>query len=179
MGDENASTLDGRLAAVMEKHDELVQNATTDCTEHDGDVSGQIIWRSAEVLCNFLGLHPQCVAGLRVAELGSGVGLCGVTAAAAGASSVVMTDGNLLALDLLTKNCLAAKSKSGADVEVAQLHWGAGEALDNFVEEKGSFDVVIAADVVYDLSCARSMFETARAMLDTADGQFLVSYVPR
>ena len=134
---------------------------------------------AVQVICHFLGSDQgsRSVAGLRVLELGAGVGLCGMAAAAAGAQSVVMTDGNLLALDLLKRNCEA--STAAAEIRATQLHWGKGAALDQFVSEHKGFDLVLAADVVYDLSFAQSFFETAHTMLVSTDGQLLMSYVPR
>ncbi|GAB0494190.1 hypothetical protein MMPV_005480 [Pyropia vietnamensis] len=73
----------------------LAQAPTThaaDAARDPGD-TGTTVWDGALVLAAALAAHPAAtVAGRRVVELGSGVGLVGVVAAKAGATATVLTD---------------------------------------------------------------------------------------
>ena len=50
------------------------------------------VWEGGEGLSGHLVRHPQLVRGKRCVELGSGVGVVGLTAAALGARCVLLTD---------------------------------------------------------------------------------------
>ena len=50
------------------------------------------VWEGGEGLSGHLVRHPQLVRGQRCVELGSGVGVVGLTAAALGARCVLLTD---------------------------------------------------------------------------------------
>eukprot|EP00873_Tetraselmis_striata_P033106 jgi/Tetstr1/453370/TSEL_040359.t1 len=54
---------------------------------------GWQLWPAARVLADLLVASPALVHGKRVLELGAGCGLCGLVAAALGASAVELTDG--------------------------------------------------------------------------------------
>lgn len=103
---------------------------------------GAAVYEASFVLADFL-VHRTALAlgGKTVLELGSGVGLVSVIAARLGALRVLATDGDPKSVSLTRENLL----RNGIDARAtaAQLLWG--HASNNV---HGSFDVVLAADVV-------------------------------
>jgi len=135
-----------------------------------GSAIGSIVWPGAAVLCEFLASRPELVAGRRVLELGSGVGLVAVVAARLGAASVLATEapGAEDVLRLLRAN---AASSGAALVGVAALAWGAlpwaefaGRA------EAAGFDIVLSADCVYEPASALLLAETLALALHFPGG---------
>jgi predicted nicotinamide N-methyase len=98
-----------------------------------------VLWRSGVALAREL--HGEPLRGLRVVELGCGLALPSIAAARAGAT-VLATDGDAEALELLARNAEA----NGVQVETATIDWkDPGELL-----ERAPFDLVLAADVLYE-----------------------------
>jgi predicted nicotinamide N-methyase len=98
-----------------------------------------VLWRSGVALAREL--DGAALDGLRVVELGCGLGLPSIAAARAGAS-VLATDADPEALELLARNARA----NGVSVETAQADWAnPGELV-----ERGPFDLALAADVLYE-----------------------------
>jgi len=100
----------------------------------------------------------------RVLELGAGVGLPGLWAASTGAH-VVLSDAQSAVLELLRRN---AALSGAARVEVRAVRWGEPPAW-----LKG-FDVVLAADVLYEDGAAELLLATASAALRPG-GVFLLA----
>ena len=98
-----------------------------------------VLWRSGMALARELAVMP--LAGLRVVELGCGLGVPSLVAARAGAT-VLATDGDPDALALLDRNA----RENGVAVETAHVDWDATDAL----VARGPFDLVLAADVLYE-----------------------------
>jgi predicted nicotinamide N-methyase len=98
-----------------------------------------VLWRSGVALGRELA--GSALAGLRVVELGCGLGVPSLVAARAGAS-VLATDEEPEALELLRCNA----RENGVAVETARVAWeAAGELV-----ARGPFDLVLAADVLYE-----------------------------
>jgi predicted nicotinamide N-methyase len=97
------------------------------------------LWRSGLALARELDGVP--LRGLRVVELGCGLGLPSIAAARAGAD-VLATDGDPEALALLGRNA----ELNGVEVETARVDWHEPEGLVG----RGPFDLVLAADVLYE-----------------------------
>ena len=105
-----------------------------------------VLWRSGVALARELdGLSP---AGLLVVELGCGLGAPSIAAARAGAS-VLATDASGEALELLTRNAAA----NAVSIETAVVDWADPVA----VLERGPFDLVLAADVLYERTAAAQL----------------------
>jgi predicted nicotinamide N-methyase len=97
------------------------------------------LWPSGLALADALALRDD-LDGVRLLELGSGLGLASVVAARAGAQ-VMATDGVSDAV-VFTAHNLAVNQLEG---EVALVDWRAPDAL----VERGPWDLVVAADVFY------------------------------
>lgn len=98
-----------------------------------------VLWRSGVALGR--NLAGSRLAGLRVVELGCGLGVPSLVAARAGAA-VLATDGCAEALELVERNA----RENGLSVATARVDWGAADEL----VARGPFDLVLAADVLYE-----------------------------
>jgi predicted nicotinamide N-methyase len=112
----------------------------------DGDVEWaplvpywSVLWRSGLALGRELSRWR--LDGLRVVELGCGLGVPSLAASRSGAA-VLATDASVEALELLGRNA----SRNGLDLETAQVDW----ARPAWLLEHDPFDLVLAADVLYD-----------------------------
>ena len=99
----------------------------------------EVLWRSGVVLARELEDEP--LRGLRVVELGCGLGVPSILAARAGAK-VLATDVASEALELVRRSAEA----NGVEVETAVADWAAPDELVG----RGPFDLVLAADVLYE-----------------------------
>src|SRR4051812_18773535 len=99
-----------------------------------------VLWRSGVALGRELAASGGRLDRLRVVELGCGLGVPSLVAARAGAE-VLATDAELEALEMVSRNA----RENGLEVETRRLAWDAADGL-------GSFDLVLAADVLYERS---------------------------
>ena len=100
---------------------------------------GLMLWESAIALAAELMARPALVTGKTVLELGSGLGLCGVVAAALGAR-VTQTDHDA--------GALAACERTAALNGICGITRTTGDWHDWRLP--GTFDVILGADVGYD-----------------------------
>jgi predicted nicotinamide N-methyase len=107
-----------------------------------------VLWRSGVALGRELAAAPARLAGLRVVELGCGLGVPSVAAARAGAT-VLATDASDEALHMTERNA----HENGVRVETARADWDAAEEL----VARGPFDLVLAADVLYERSAVAQL----------------------
>jgi predicted nicotinamide N-methyase len=112
----------------------------------DGDVEWaplvpywSVLWRSGVALAREL--SGWRLDGLRVVELGCGMGVPSFAASRSGAA-VLATDASVEALELLARNA----SRNGLAVDTARVDWASPAAL----LERAPFDLVLAADVLYE-----------------------------
>jgi predicted nicotinamide N-methyase len=98
-----------------------------------------VLWRSGVALAREL--EGIALAGKRVVELGCGLGLPSIAAARAGAS-VLATDSDPEALELVARNARA----NGVDLETAAVDWSSPDGL----AARAPFDLALAADVLYE-----------------------------
>ena len=98
-----------------------------------------VLWRSGVALAHEL--DGVALRGLRVVELGCGLAVPSIAAARAGAA-VLATDSSAEALALVARNAHA----NGVRVETATVDWAEPDEL----VRRGPFDVVLAADVLYE-----------------------------
>jgi predicted nicotinamide N-methyase len=97
------------------------------------------LWSSGEVLARKVA--ERDVDGLRVVELGCGLALPSL-AAAAGGARVLATDWSPDAVDLAQENA----GRNALELETALVRWSEPEAL----LERAPWDLVLAADVLYE-----------------------------
>ena len=120
-------------------------------------------WTSGVVLA---GLLARCsLRGVRVLELGGGLGLVGMAAARAGAR-VTVNDRSRLALAFAALNA----QENRLAVETLQCEWQRPQAL----EARGPWDLVLGADILYDERSAQAL----SALLDrvvAADGEVWIT----
>jgi predicted nicotinamide N-methyase len=112
------------------------------------------LWPSAIALARVL--SSEDLTGRRAVELGCGVGLPTVAALARGAK-VLATDHYEAALDFTVHN---ARTNLGLEPETALLDWHAPD-----VERLGTFDLVLAADVLYERRSVPSLADLVPKLL--------------
>lgn len=83
-----------------------------------GDGLGAKVWSVCHIMCRELVRHPEIFRGQQVLELGSGTGLVGLVAAAAGAQQVVMTDYEDQVVDNL-RTCMHMNTAAAAAAAAA------------------------------------------------------------
>jgi predicted nicotinamide N-methyase len=98
-----------------------------------------ILWRSGVALAREL--DNVALRGRRVVELGCGLAVPSLAAARAGAE-VLATDTSAEALELVARNA----RENGVRVETAAVNWADPDEL----VTRGPFDLVLAADVLYE-----------------------------
>src|SRR4051812_29675010 len=99
-----------------------------------------VLWRSGVALGRALAASGRRLDGLRVLELGCGLGVPSLVATRMGAD-VLATDSEAEALEMVSRNA----RENGTRVETARVEWHAADEL-------GRFDLVLAADVLYERS---------------------------
>ena len=140
------------IAAPVRIYEAASQDAALDAAiETDSDPFGACCWPSAVVAARTLAARD--VAGLKVLELGAGTGLASATAARLGAD-VVATDVSDISLELLRR---AAADGGAFDVQL--LDFTDSDA----VAALGDFDIIVAADTLYEEAIARATARVARA----------------
>jgi len=138
-----------------------------------GHATGATQWPAGRLLCDFL-CSRGALAGCAACELGCGLGMCGLTAAALGAS-VVLTDGDAGCVAFAAAN---AQVSSG-QVRAALLRWGDAAATAAVLADAAAgFQLVLGGDLVYEaglpgFAAVRSLFGTVHALL-APGGVFLL-----
>ena len=134
--------------------------------EHAG--TGGVVWPCSRALCRWMGNNVQHdLRGARVLELGAGTGVCGIYAAALGASRVLLTDDDRPALLSLARSNVSLNAglyAEGADIQVQALVWGQRAAMD--VDQ---FDVVLGSDLTHLNRGCWLLCETLTMLLTVAD----------
>lgn len=124
---------------------------------------GLFVWPSALLLSEFLWQHRSQLPGMRIVELGAGVGLPGILAAKLGAR-VVLTDRDALpVLENLRQNC----KRNGVSCKVCALAWGTVTESMEAVRAEG-VDLVMGADCVYSREEAEGLLATVSCLVSGA-----------
>jgi len=114
-------------------------------------------------------MNPSLFQSKSVCELGCGLGMVTVLLAKLGvAQCVVATDGDDDTLDLLQENILS--SECVGQVAVEKLYWGTESHIKNIIHKyhpitANGFDILIAADVVYEQEQIEPLISTVSSML--------------
>jgi len=136
---------------------ELLDSAATDF-----DLTGQIIWPAAAVLCQFAMKEREMFRGKAVLEVGAGVGISGLLASHF-AESVVLSDANEVILDLLRRN-IAQNARENCSCW--KLDWAVTDDLLEISSKfSNGFDIIIGSDVVYWRESILPLFTTIHKLL--------------
>jgi predicted nicotinamide N-methyase len=139
----------------------------------DGDPSWASVWPAAAALAAYVNANPKLVEGKRLVELGAGLGIPSLVAAARGARSATLMDREPLALHcaLSTAECCGLTVGAVGDerdgvVSASVSDWG------EFARQGGEgIDVVLAAEVLYDPSDAAPLAECVASLLTNDSGR--------
>lgn len=118
------------------------------------------IWPSGVALGAAVATHPELVAGARVLELGSGIGITAALALAAGAD-VIATDYAPESLVLTRLTCL---DHAGREPETMRVNWR-DPAHRELLAQHGPYPVVLAADVLYEARDIAPLLELANRIV--------------
>lgn len=165
-----------------------------EATEHffDFNATGARVWPAAPVLIRHLENSPslrQRLSGARVLELGSGLGLVGLSIAALGAKKVCLTDRlvprfadprgtsgpilhsefQLKALDSNVEANIPALRHTNCELVVKELAFGNVAAATQIVDEHGPFDVVVGSDVTFFEPAIPALVQTLRCCVSHSE----------
>jgi len=153
----------------------------------NADCSWGSVWPAAVNLAALIASTPSLVQGQRVCELGSGLGIPGLVAAAVGASTVTLIDREALALHCAMSTAAVCGLRTGpvpddsaaatsfyatpsaGVVSASMADWGADPAEDL------AFDVVLAAEVLYEPAAAMAFARSAERRLRKSGGTLLLA----
>lgn len=123
---------------------------------------GRFIWHGARALVELLMTIELDVRGKRVLELGSGLGLVGLTCARCGAAAVVLTDRDV---DLMEACARSIALNAFDQVSCARLDWAEVISGVADVEALGTFDIILGADIIYEEEHARMVLGVLQKLL--------------
>lgn len=142
--------------------------------EEKPDLLGLDIWPASLHLCEYIAANPALVAGATVLELGAGVGLPGLLAAQLGAARVVLTDYEQKVVDHVARN--ASLCHVGDRCQGLRLDWTKLDLLPP--EHRGTYSVLLAADVLYIQDIMPGFVDSVLALL-APGGMVLVGHQSR
>jgi predicted nicotinamide N-methyase len=101
-------------------------------------------WAGGQALARYILDHPQCVAGKRVLDIGSGSGLVGIAAMKAGAVRATAADIDVFAAAAIARNA----AMNGVTIKVATC---------NLIGGTAPWDVILVGDLFYERPLAESL----------------------
>eukprot|EP00035_Acanthoeca_spectabilis_P027028 m.465053 g.465053 ORF g.465053 m.465053 type:complete len:325 (-) comp23949_c0_seq1:65-1039(-) len=152
--------------------DKIDVNITQRGFAGSGDTLGNQVWPSALRLSKLCCNAKEGLVNKKVVELGCGPGLPGIVCCHLGAAAVVLTDFEDAVLDIARANVKANPFSAGI-ASVQRLDWDV--QVEEFVQTHGTFDVVLAADCVYNEEHAAAVAKViALLLVDGGDGVAVV-----
>ncbi|KAM9977015.1 hypothetical protein ACTFIR_010867 [Dictyostelium discoideum] len=158
-----------------------------DSASTDFDLTGQVIWPSAQVLTQYIIKNQEEYKNKKILEVGSGVGVCGLFLAKLG-QPCTLSDNNEIVLDLLRLN-VEESTADGYKCDCIKLDWGNQEDMDNCLLKSkdddnsaaGGFDMIIGSDIVYWKIGIVPLFKTVSYLLKHNDdnSRFVTCYQSR
>ena len=137
----------------------------------DADPSWAVVWPTAATLVNHLLAHPQLVQNKRVVELGCGLGLAGLYAAALGATRVTLTDREPFSLHCAMSTA-AVNHKLQERIQAVVLDWNTVPSSEE--DELLQSDVVLASDVLYDPTSIQALARVCQTMANASSNGALL-----
>lgn len=138
-----------------------------DLASSDPDPSWGKVWDTATHLARWMSLDKSLVKDLKVAELGCGLGLCGLTAAGAGAKSVLFLDQEGLALYMCMCSAAANGFETGDTVGYAVVSAAlCNKGMLPSLPRHRLSDVVLASDILYDIDAMPGLAGVILQLLD-------------
>ncbi|KAH8199905.1 hypothetical protein TruAng_005961 [Truncatella angustata] len=128
--------------------------------------TGHRTWEGALHLASYLLSSPSIIDGLRVLELGAGTGFLSILCRKyLNAQYVTATDGDDMVVAEMQENLLLNGRRESDNIVARKLWWGS-DLSGNWRERVGEteFDVVIAADVIYQEEATRLLVQALRAI---------------
>ena len=201
--DESSEEDDEKLPPPTESYTFTYPNPTTgsdivlelkgfhEDSEQIWNSTGLKLWRSSHYLCQHLVneeaelLQDETNTNLRVLEIGSGLGRCGLLAHSLSHDTVttVLTDGDTDTLKQLRQNVSNNTSAGDNTITCNQLLWGEQHAKDYMSTQSGDkkrFDLILGSDLIYVPSVIRPLFETVRVLLGKHENaKFLMAHCAR
>lgn len=117
-------------------------------------------WRAAEHLCQYFIDNPQHLQDKSACELGAGLGMVSILVDKMNVcTNLVVTDGDEDTISLLIEN----QVENDCTFSPSYLYWGEHEDFVSDHEE--GFDVVFAADVIYEEEQIAPLISTVSAIL--------------
>jgi predicted nicotinamide N-methyase len=143
--------------------------------QHILRAESSIVWPGASNLCLVLQNSTTLLHNKTILELGAGPGLAGLFASYLGATRVVLTDHDPTyngSLPLLHCNIERNRQTrpAGVSVQARCLPWGSAELVHQLIHDEeqqgfGTFDILLASDVVYYAEGLDELFVTVNAFL--------------
>lgn len=141
---QNVDASDEAIAAILGVGADVVKAQREGLASFD-DAEGQKLWPASVAFARTLvATVPSPVKGCDVVEIGGGLGVVGLTAALAGARSVLITDFQPRSLELVEASAKA--NGLGDIVSTHLLDWNSPGDL----AALGRFDLVLGSDIMYD-----------------------------
>ncbi|KAK0459640.1 putative methyltransferase-domain-containing protein [Desarmillaria tabescens] len=132
----------------------------------DGTSNGTALWLGAQVLSVYLAqvVHPRLFRpGMRVIELGSGIGLSALVLSSLG-WAVVATDLPTITTTILPRNISTNVPLLSGEISIRQLDWTVQPDQWHDPLITSSFDLIITADTVYTPHLVQPLLRTLHAL---------------
>ena len=159
-----------------------------DDSEQTWNSTGLTLWRSSHYLCQYLlseGYKTlQKDNHIKVLELGSGLGRCGILSHQLSHENTrtILTDGDTDVLKLLRMNIENNTKAKDDSISCQQLLWGKEHATTFLSQqpEGRKFDIILGSDLIYVNSVIKPLFESVRILLrDAKDCKFIMAHCSR
>lgn len=129
------------------------------------------LWPSALAVSKYVGNTPSVVKGRGVCDLGAGLGLAGLAACAAGASSVTFYDREPLAMQCAL---LSVEANGWGHLATASVFdWN------DVAANQEKFDTLLACDVLYEEQAVAPVAELIPKLVKSGGGRFLLGDPPK
>ena len=131
--------------------------------------TGLRTWEAALHLGQYLCVNPTLVMNKRVLELGAGTGYLAVLCAKhLGSRHVIASDGSDEVVDHLSDSFFLNGLQGAPAVSAMQLRWG--HALVGLEWDEAGLDVVLGADITYDVSVIPALVATLEELASRFPG---------